>query len=194
MELVQKVLEKQGDGVLLMQKGTDTKFSATLRWTSAVDLDLYCMYRLKATQAAPSTGLLNRIFGSSGGSTAKEEIISYKSKGNLGRAPWIKLDHDAGIGDLGGDNEENIHFADLSKLGGFIIVANIFNKSSSNFALYNGSVIVRGAGQEITVPLTATQPGSWCVVASVVCGNTGDPVLRNVNKTVRSRPTLSDYI
>ena len=144
---------------------------ATLKWKSAVDLDLYCMYELKD--------------GTKG-------TIYYGRKGSLNSKPFIKLDQDSGIGDTAGDNEENMEFGDISKIKYAIIVANIFAKMTS-FAKYNASVIVQNEDTAFTVPLTTKKVGSWCVVAKV--DNSGDETkLINVNKTQIFKPALKKFI
>ena len=118
--------------------------------------------------------------------------ILFSSKGNLNKSPWIRLDQDSGVGDVGGDNEENMTFTNLDALDCAIIVANIYGKKT-NFARYDGRVTVKGGGREIEVPLTETRKGSWCIVA-LIDNRDGTPKLLNVNKTVSSQPKLDDYL
>jgi len=175
MKLEQKeqvTVEAGKTGMALQAKGTTGgAFKATLAWKTSVDLDLYCMYELHD--------------GTKG-------QVNYSSKGSKTRAPFITLDGDAGVGDTGGDNEENMDFHDMSKVKHAIIVANIFAKVSS-FALYSGKVIIQSDSTAFTVPLTAKFPGSWCVVARI--DNSGDETkVFNVNKTKLSKPNLQKFI
>lgn len=161
-----------------------TEFKATLIWKTAVDLDLHCFYQLKGEKKKGFLGF--------GGGGLKEGRISFSSMGSLQGSPWIQLDKDSGVGDTGGDNEENMAFGDISKIEHAIIVANIYSKST-NFGQYNGRVVVRGGGEEFEVPLTETKTGSWCVVARI--DNSGsEPRLINVNKTQGSKPSLKEFI
>ena len=117
----------------------------------------------------------------------KSGHIYFGSKGTLDRAPYIKLDQDAGIGDQGGDNEENIRFGNVDCLHQAIIVANIYNKPNSNFAKYDGSVIIKAGSQEIEVPLTESTPGAWCTIAQIE-NTSGQPKIVNINQTQRNKP------
>ncbi|QTA80540.1 TerD domain-containing protein [Desulfonema limicola] len=181
--------------VILKQKGQKTaligkSFHAVLRWKTAVDLDLHCFYQLKTSSEKPSKGLLGKIFKS--GSSGQGQI-SFMNRGDKNASPWIYLDKDAGVGDVGGSNEENIYFTRLDQIEHALIAANIFNKPNSNFAIYGGLVTIRGGGKEIEVPLTEQQPGSWCIIARI--DNTGDkPQLININQTQKDTPDLNRFI
>jgi len=185
------VLNTPGQSMILQKKGESKDFIATLRWHSAVDLDLHCFYQLKNSQPAQSGGFFKKLMGSST-SNATLGHISFSSKGSLNTSPWICLDQDSGVGDVGGENEENMRFKKLESLNGAIIVANIYNKKT-NFSQYDGLVIVTGGGREIEVPLTETRKGSWCVVA-LIDNRDGTPKLININKTISTQPKLTDYL
>jgi len=168
----EQVTVKSGKSIAIQPKGdSNTGINAKLIWKTAVDLDLYCMYELK--------------------DGTKGEVY-YGKKGAANRAPFITLDGDAGVGDTGGDNEENMDFRDMSKVKHAIIVANIFAKVSS-FALYRGKVVVSSPTTAFTVPLSAIRPGSWCTVARI--DNSGPELkLINVNKTQLTKPALKKFI
>lgn len=189
---------KLASKVTLKQKGdktglTGNDFQATLRWKTAVDLDLHCFYKLRTGAPPPKTGILGKIFGSSGGTGDQEGQIYFNKRGSKTDPPWIYLDHDAGIGDVAGDNEENIYFTQLNQIEHALIVANIYNKPDANFASYDGVVIVRGGGREIEVPLTEKNTGSWCIIARID-NRSGTPQLINVNQTQRNRPSVSQFV
>lgn len=156
---------------------------ATLSWTAPVDLDLYAIYRVKKTAKARG-GFL----GFGGVKPGKEGKIYYLSRGKLRGFPWMQLDQDSGVGDVGGQNEENIRIVDLSEFDHVLIVANIFNKPNANFASYDGKVTLKTGNQEIEVPLTATTGGSWCVVAHIDNTSPGAKLI-NVNQVTRGQPT-----
>jgi len=188
---------KLASKVVLKQKGEKTvlsgnDFQATLRWKASVDLDLHCFYQLKGAAPAPAKGVLSKIFGRSG-SGSGEGHVCFSSRGSKGGSPWIYLDQDAGIGDVGGDNEENIYFTKLDNIKHALVVANIYNKANANFASYDGMVIVRCGGREIEVPLTESNPGSWCVIARFD-NSSGTPQLINVNKTQQNEPTINQFV
>lgn len=180
-------LKQKGESTILKQKSdANRNYKATLKWTSAVDLDLHCFYRLKDD---PNAG--KGFFGKM--SSAKQEgQIFFSNKGSESKAPWIRLDQDSGIGDTGGDNEENMFFSNIDQIESAIIVANIFSKDT-NFSQYNGKVIVQGGNTIFEVPLTETQKGSWCVIA-LIDNQNENIMLKNVNITLTRKPTLADYI
>ncbi|MDM8552069.1 stress response protein [Desulfobacterales bacterium HSG2] len=187
---------KLASKVVLKQKGEKTglsgnDFQATLRWKTAVDLDLHCFYRIKSGVSTAPKGILGKLLG--GGSAGGEGQIYFSKRGSKTDAPWIYLDQDAGIGDVGGDNEENIYFTRLDQIEHALIVANIYNKPNANFASYDGLVIVRGGGREIEVPLTEREPGAWCVIARID-NSGGSPQLINVNKTQRTQPNINQFV
>ena len=167
-----QVTVKSGTPIAIQPKGDANQgINAKLIWKSAVDLDLYVMYELQ---------------------NGKTGTVYYGSKGRKDSEPFITLDGDAGVGDTGGDNEENMDFRDMSKVKHAIIVANIFAKVSS-FALYGGKVVVSSPSTAFTVPLTAIRPGSWCTLARI--DNTGtETKLINVNKTQLTKPSLKKFI
>jgi len=163
---------------------------ATLRWKANVDLDLHCFYVTQAS--APSQGgggFFSKLFGA--GSTERLSTsghIYFRDRGSLSQAPFIELDQDAGIGDQGGDNEENIHFGDISMSQEAIIVANIFNKPNACFGDYDGSVIVKSGEQEVVVPLVEQTTGVWSVITKVENG-AGVPTLMNINRVQSACPS-----
>lgn len=166
MEIKDKVvIREKGDTAAIPTKD----LVATLRWRKAVDLDLWCFYRTKDGQ---------------------EGMINYGNRGCLQRAPFISLDADAGVGDKGGDNEENIRFADLSNIEHAYVCANIYGKSHANFASYDGSVVVKASNQTFEVPLIDKIQGSWCVVAHFDNSGPVTPKLENVNVTLAERPSI----
>lgn len=167
------------DKVVLKEK-TDkanipvTNLLVTLSWQAAVDLDLYCMYR---------------------SFDGVESTIYFHNKGSLNTAPFIKLDRDDGVGDVGGRNEENIRIENLWDTSHLLLVANIFNKPNANFALFDGKVSVSSlAGHGFEVPLTASEGGSWCVIARVDNAQSVNPFLINVNEVTFNKPKISDYV
>lgn len=157
---------------------------AKLVWKTPVDLDLWCGYESK--EGGGGGGIFSRLSG------GKEGWIGFNNMGDLGSFPFIKLDQDSGVGDSGGDNEENIHFSDLDKHKKLLICANIYNKKT-NFAQYSGKVIIKADSEEIEVPLDATEEGSWAVIASVTESPMGGHEVKMINTVTSSKPKLSDF-
>lgn len=169
MELKQKIVLKQkGEKTGLV--GTD--FIATLRWTAAVDLDLHAFYKTK-------NGKFGHVF--------------FADTGNLADMPYIQLDKDEGVGNTGGDNEENIRIAKIDHLEYVVIATNIFRflgflSKGDNFAKYDGSVVVKSnTGHVIEVPLISEEPGKWCLIAKI--DNSGvSPSVININRVQKNEP------
>ncbi len=183
---------KVASKIVLKEKGqkaplSGKDFHAILRWKTAVDLDLHCFYRLKADAAPAKKGLMGKLLGGSGSGRGH---VYFGDRGSRENAPWVYLDQDAGVGDKGGDNEENLYFTRLETIEHALIAANIFNKPNSNFSAYDGRVMVRGGGREIEVPLTESSPGSWCLIARIDNSGPGGAQLINVNQVRRDEPVL----
>ena len=85
----------------LKQKGSEAnlggikQFMVTLKWTSAIDFDLSAMYLTK---------------------TGKVAMIYFGDEGDLNQFPFMQLSGDAGVGDTGGDNEEELRVVSISDM------------------------------------------------------------------------------
>lgn len=184
------VLKQKGQKALL----TGNDFHAVMRWKASVDMDLHCFYRLSASGREKKKSILGKLFKSGSG----DGHVYFFKRGSKRDWPWIFLDQDAGVGDVGGDNEENLYFTDLTKLEHALIAVNIYDKPDANFASYDAVVTVRGGGREIEVPLIDSSPGNWCAIARInnVGGESGrqSPQLINVNQTLREKPRLDDFV
>ena len=179
------ILRSKGEVGALKRTASDAPIHATLRWTAPVDLDLHCFYLPKGTL---KSGFFSRLF-SLEGNQAKQ--IYFGWRGSLTSTPYIELDHDAGIGDEGGDNEENIEIASTSAVDAVLFVANIFNKPRARFGSYDGRVSVRSDSHEIEVPLTCQDEGAWAWVALIDC-RTDELRVININHTTSQKPSRSD--
>src|SRR3989338_1023345 len=124
----------------------------TLRWTDPIDLDFYAICRTKATQKKGFLGGNKEV-------PAQDVVISFRNKGDLREIPYISLDKDAGVGDKGGANEENLNLAPeaFAACDHILIAANIYNKSNAVFGSYNGKVTNKTDRGEIEVPLTSKE-------------------------------------
>ena len=77
-------LKKKGDSA---QIGGINQFMVTLKWTSAMDFDLCAVYETR---------------------DGKEGIVYYADQGDLNSFPHMQLSDDEGVGDTGGDNQEDL--------------------------------------------------------------------------------------
>ena len=182
------VLKKKGDRSII----PINDLHATLTWKAAVDLDFHAYYQTKIT--APQGGnFWSKLLGGGSGNPGEEGHVYFACRGNKTQFPWIYLDQDAGVGDKGGDNQENLYFTTLEHIEHLLIVANIFNKPNAIFSRYDGQVIIIANGNSFEVPLTATEPGSNCIIAHI--DNSGaQPLLININKVQDKSPTIASFI
>lgn len=182
------VLKKKGDRSII----PINDLHATLTWKAAVDLDLHAYYQTKIT--APQGGnFWSKLLGGGSGKPGEEGHVYFACRGNKTQFPWIYLDQDAGVGDKGGDNQENLYFTTLEHIEHLLIVANIFNKPNAIFSRYDGQVIIIANGSSFEVPLTATEPGSNCIIAHI--DNSGaQPLLININKVQDKSPTIASFL
>lgn len=192
LQVTQKlVLRAKGASGALSRTRLDAPVHATLRWTEPVDLDLHCFYLPKGSGV--TSGLFGGLFGGLFSSAPKALQIYFGERGSLQKAPFIRLDQDAGIGDEGGENEENIEIASTSTVDALLFVANIFNKPNALFGTYDGCVRVRSGAHEIEVPLSSQKEGAWAWVALIDCRQDELQVI-NVNHVSRQKPTGSDLL
>lgn len=145
-----------------------TQINIKLQWTAAVDLDLHAFFRTKS-------GIDGCVY------------FGNPKEGH------IKLDFDAGIGDEGGQNEENITIKSLGDLDGILFATKIFNKGGS-YADYDGRVTVKtNNGDNIEVRLTAQKQADWCVIAKITNESKQGPSVVNVNRVTDSDPDLDSF-
>lgn len=170
MQIKPKIqLKSKGDSAVIGSKD----LVATLKWKSSVDLDLYGIWKAK-------NGKVGKIY--------------YGSRGSKNSFPFMQLDQDAGVGDTGGDNEENIRIAKLDQMDHILIVANIFAKSNAKFSQYDGSVVVKGGPEDVEVALTSSDKGNSCIVCHIDNTGVAGPKLINVNQTLQSLPTVDSFL
>jgi tellurite resistance protein TerA len=187
------LLQGRGDSAPLnMSSG---QISAALNWKANVDLDLHCFYSTKAVAGEKkSGGFFASLFGSgNSGREAQSGHIYFGARGKIGQFPYIELDQDAGVGDQGGDNEENIRLGDVAVIDQAIIVANIFNKPNARFATYDGAVTIFAGERSIEVPLMESAPGAWCIIAQID-NRSGVPSIVNINQTQKAKPERPDVV
>ena len=119
-----------------------TNVSVQLRWTRAIDLDLHAFYR------------------------RNDESLGWVYFGSREHQD-ISLDHDAGIGDLGGNNVENIKVNQLDSFSAIVFATMIFGEGD-RYSDYDGLVDVTASdGSQIVVALSAQQRGKWCAIARI---------------------------
>ena len=180
------ILREKGSSAPLARKKSHAPIHAQLKWTAPVDLDLHCFYLPKKRE---TRGLFSFLFG--GGSPQLKHIY-FGQLGDLHSPPYILLDQDAGIGDVGGDNEENIEITRTDHLDALLFVANIFNKPNAQFSSYDGSVTVRCGATEIEVPLSSRTVGSWALIAQIDCRSNELKVI-NMDRVKKDKPTSKDF-
>jgi tellurite resistance protein TerA len=182
-------LEKKGDTTRIPLQNLHVK----LKWTAPVDLDLHAYFRLRSDAPKQKVGLFKRLLGAGSGKPGSVGHVYYGFRGCIDKYPWIKLDQDAGIEDIAGDNEENMQFSDLTYHEHIFIVANIYDKPNANFASYDGKVIVYYDSNEVEIQLTENKTGSYCIIAHV-SNVDNQAYLANINRVQRSEPQLNELV
>ena len=179
-------LKKEGDWASIPVKNLHCR----LVWTAPVDLDLHAYYLSKNER---KNNIFSRLFKGKPSHSKNEGLVYFGNYGSENKFPYICLDQDAGVGDVGGDNEENLYFIDLSVHEYILIVANIFNKSNTSFSSYDGKVVLTADNKEYTVPLISQEKGSYCIIACI--DNRGEePKLININKITNRRPKIKEFM
>ena len=151
-----------------LSAGPITNMNVRLQWTAPVDLDLHAFCRHR---------------------TEGEVHVYFVHR----EGPGIRLDNDAGIGDSGGQNEENITIGALDGFDEILFATKIFTKGGS-YADYDGRVSVEtSSGDRITVPLTATRRADWCVIAKIERDGQGGQQVLNLNQVTDLEPSVHDF-
>jgi uncharacterized protein involved in tellurium resistance len=145
-----------------------TRLNVKLRWTAAVDLDLHAFCR--------------DIHGS-------EFHIYFGNMSSRG----IALDRDAGIGDVGGSNEENIAITSVPNFATILVATKIYKKGG-RYSDYDAKVVVQtDEGGEMTVPLSSQERADWCVIARLTNTRADGVKVTNLNRISTSEPDLDDF-
>jgi len=156
-----------GESVKLNVSKPLRNIKVKLHWTAPVDLDLHAIYRTKR---------------------GNESSVYFGNREEDG----MTLDFDAGIGDVGGQNEENITLDSLDSLEEVLFATKIYLKGGS-YSDYNGKVVVKtNNGDEIVVPLTSREHVDWCVIAKLLNSPNG-PELVNLNKVSAVDPVVGAF-
>lgn len=160
--------------VTLKKKGEEAYVSikqlmVSLKWTTAVDLDLMAFYKTK-------DGQVGGVFS---------DNYAGGSMGNLNSFPFIQLSGDEGVGAAGGDNEETLRVTKLDDMAEIYICTLNFTDASKNrqksFSNYDAHVlVVDDKGESIGVPLDAQTRGTVAVIAKI--DNTGFMGAKMVNE------------
>ena len=156
-----------GESAKLDTSNPITKVNIRLQWSAAVDLDLHAFYRTKS---------------------GDEGVVWFVAKDG----PCMRLDTDAGVGNRGGQNEENITITSLDGFQEILFATKIFSKGGS-YRDYDGRVAVQtNNGDDIQVPLTSRERADWCVIAKL-SNDVNGPTIMNLNKVTDSEPAVGDF-
>lgn len=145
-----------------------TKLTVTLRWTAAVDLDLHAFCRRHRGEQ------LHVYFG------------NMSSHG-------IALDRDAGVGDVGGPNEETITITSVPDFANVLIATKIYRKGG-RYSDYDAQIVVQpNDGSAMTVPLSSQERADWCVIAQLTNSQLAGVKLTNLNRVIADEPNFVDF-
>lgn len=178
ISLIKVNLEKKGDSTKfdLSKSKKIEKIYAKLFWKKGVDLDVHAFYKNK---------------------NGKKGHVYFATKGYLNKEPFIMLDKDSGVGNTSGNNQENITISDLKHFDFILFSVNIFRfffRRGENFAKYDGKVILEtDRGDQISVPLTSEEIGTWFVIAMLDNSNPNEPRIVNINQVLKSEPVIENF-
>lgn len=159
------VILKVGESANLDSSGPLQDIRVKLTWTKPIDLDLHAFYVM-------DDGLNRHVYF-----------------GDM-RDKQVRLDTDAGVGDQGGRNEENIVVSALSGIRLIVFATNIFGHGD-RFCDYDGKVVIETSnGDKVTVPLSAQQLGEWCTITKIDNRNQNQPQVINLNNVSNVEPSL----
>lgn len=178
VNLKKVTLSKSNDSINLTKHSNIKKITVQLHWNADVDLDLHAIYRT---------------------TNGKEGSVYFGDQGSISKYPFISLDQDAMFEE---DNIENLTITKLDKFQCILIAVNIFDHGNSTFSFFNkserfskydGFVILKtDVGDEIEVPLTSNEKGSWCVIAKIE--NTSSEIeVVNINKVTKDEPNIDNF-
>jgi stress response protein SCP2 len=154
---------------------TDKSIRVKMTWETAIDLDLHAF-------VVDEKNSYSQIF------------FAHK----LSKCGNILLDQDAGVGNVAGDNQENLYVKDYTKVKKIVFAANIFRffgnlfSSSDNFSKYNGKIHIKSLGNDISVHLNSKEYGRWALIALFEVTVDG-PRVTNLDSILKSKPT-EDFI
>ena len=162
-----RVVLAVGESAKLDTSSPLTRINVRLKWTAAVDLDLHAFCISKS---------------------GEKKHIYFANRDETG----ISLDTDAGIGDRGGQNEENLAVTQIERFEEILFATKIFMKGGS-YSDYNGGVTVQtNNGDDVTVPLTSRERADWCVIAKI--SNSANGILvTNVNRVTDEEPSVHAF-
>ncbi len=164
--------------VTLKTKGEEAyipvkQLMVTLKWTADVDLDLMAFYKAK-------DGRTGGVFSDNypGG-----------AMGSLNSFPYMQLSGDAGVGAVGGDNEEVLRITKLDDLEELYICTlnytDATQKKESSFSEYDGGVVVTDSkGESVAVPLDSTEKGHVAIIAKIDNSNPIGAKMINENRII----------
>ena len=143
MELKQKGQEAQLGGI--------KQFMVTLKWTTAADFDLAAAYEAK---------------------DGKKGLVYFGEKGDLNGFPFMQLSEDAGVGDSGGDNKEEMRVMKIDDMKFIWILCWDYGAvQEGKPARFAGSDVTvslmddSGTGHDVS--LDTGDAGNVCIVATV---------------------------
>jgi uncharacterized protein involved in tellurium resistance len=167
-EATRRVVLSVGESTQLDASEPLTRINVKLQWTASVDLDLHAFCRT---------------------TSGEDEHVFFADP----EAPSIRLDVDAGVGDRGGQNEENMTISSLVEIRAILFATKIYSKGGC-FADYDGRVTVQtNNGDDITVPLSAQQRADWCVIAKLAVDSSGRTTVTNLNEVMVDEPSVASF-
>lgn len=160
-----KINLSKGSFVKIDESLKNGKCNVKLEWKSGIDLDLHALVRVGN----------------------KTQRVYFGNKGSLGMFPFVKLDHDAGIGNTAGDNEENLTINKISNIDEVLFYIDAYGKNEINFSNYKPTLTIEFFGRTYKVDFNEEQSrGKYFVLANIK----GDKI-ENINRATINTPGLN---
>lgn len=162
-----RVVLAVGESAQLDMSAPLRHMNVKLKWTASVDLDLHAFVQIQ-------DGAGQHVYF-----------------GNLSEF-GVQLDRDAGIGNSGGRNEENLTIDAPDRFRTILFATKIYSKGGC-YADYDGRVSVKTSnGDEVDVPLTSRETADWCVIAKFTNDGRSATVV-NLNRVCHGEPNADNF-
>jgi uncharacterized protein involved in tellurium resistance len=157
----------------LKQKGEESSIDVSkpltvkMKWTTAADFDLAAAYETKE---------------------GKQGLVYFGDKGQLNQFPYMALSGDEGVGDKGGDNQENMRIERLDEMNFVWIFCWDYGRIQTGEAARFKDSDVRltltdDTAHRIHVNINTGESGNVCCIATIDNSEVGETKLINYSET-----------
>jgi len=160
--------------------GSFKQLLVTMKWTTAADFDLSAVYETK---------------------DGRKGLVYFGDMGDLNGFPFMQLSGDEGVGDKGGDNEEQMRIASLDQMKYVWIICWDYGKvQAGQAARFRDSdvrlTVMDDRGNAHQVKLDTGEMGNVALIATIDCSSPIGASLVNTSKagTLKGLTNLNQLI